>query len=267
MKLLSGVTMFGSAIFVPVMVLGFLAIQAPTGIFYSPDIHFLIHGMIFLSAVLFVYFSLQGFRQTGSLRLLIISAGILLSALLLLVHSLSRFWDGGRSGWYVWLGIVSAAFFLFLAVGLEERLVEARHRRWFLFGFFCFITLALFFSFILIERAMSSNILVEATLNRWTPLGRFLQITSNVLLATASIRYLHGAFIIRSEISLLFATGIVLLTMSTLTLGQSYDEFDISFWIAHVWALFGYVVFGLGVYAASRSFQHGGIYAEITTEK
>lgn len=257
MRLSDAVNLFGAAIFVPVLVLGLLSIVSPYGVAYYPVLHMIIILVIMASGLLFAWYSVQGFRSTGSIRLLLLAIGLAWSAIFFIGHILFEFGAEGRAEWYDRIAVFIAAIFIFLAAGFMERWIDRVHRMHIIWLAVLLTVAGIGMSVILIESALGQHIMVQATLERWTPLGRFLQIVSVVLLTTASIRYLHGAFIIRSEISLLFATGVVLLAMSELTFAQVAGSYDIAFWASHLWKALGFLSFLFGVIVASRALHTG----------
>lgn len=253
MKIKNGVTLFSSAIFLPVLALGFLALAAPTGIYHAPLLHSALQLFGLFFSLGFIYLSYRAIKVTGSQRLISLSIGLLWSGFLFLAHAIAD--EKGAlvySEWFHYLAIFISALFFFLAVNLKEHTIKPSYRRAaYLFAVFS-VLVGVILNILVVRIAVNQEIFVFASLSNWTPLGRFLQMVSEILLVAASIRYLHDAFRIKSEISLLFAVGIFLFAFSEITLAQGRVEHDLFFWIAHVWRLVGYFAFFWGLLIAGR---------------
>lgn len=255
MKVTTGVNIFGTAFFLPILVLGLIEIAAVRGTFDAPIVHLVGVLMITVASIVFWYYAGHAFRITGSFRLLIIALGLLFGGLLLLTHAIFSM-DSfeypaffGRSEWYLRLAFLTMSLSLLMAVGFAERTVATRDRRRTILAIsFLFLVLLVIAAFV-VEGALVSGISVAATTGRWTPLGRFLQVASIMFFTVAALRYLHGAFMIRSEIALAFATGSVLFVIGELTYALGSRPYDAFFWASHLWYIMGFLAFVWGSYA------------------
>ncbi|KKR04998.1 MAG: hypothetical protein UT32_C0024G0008 [Parcubacteria group bacterium GW2011_GWC2_39_14] len=267
MKVTNGINIFAASIFLPILLLGVFNISGINGIFYSPVSYAVISLVIFLLGVAILYYSIRGFLADGSLRLLLIGIGIFIGAVFIFIHTFfpdARFGFAYEDGdfnthfsWFLSLATLMMSVFLFLTVGLKERSVVIKRRLGILVINTLIVLVVLICSWFVVSTATEMGIVVSATAVRWTPLGRFLQAGTIMLLAVSAIRYLHGAFLIRSEVALAFATGIVLLVMSELTFAGVQVLFDPFFWAAHIWLLMSMLSFLWGSYVSQKTHVHG----------
>lgn len=266
MKVTNGISIFGAAIFVPILALGLLQVWSVQGIFVSPTIHLVVSLMIAVSSVIVWQYGERGFQVSGSSRIIAIAFGLLFAGLLRFVAAL--FFDGGfgipidpaRAEWYVRIASMALSLSLLLAVGFHEQNVpQAQRRRVMGASTFLFLVL-LGIALMLTEGALSQDVSVAASVGRWTPLGRFLQIASIMFFTVTGLRYLYGAFLIRSEVALAFATGAVLFVMSELTSALSQEGYDAFFWAAQLWLVMGFLAFVWGG-QASRTTHHEEAFA------
>lgn len=259
MKGTSGITIFASSIFVPVLILGMLHVGAVQGVFASLTVHSIAIVLIVLSGLAAWAVAMRGFLGTGSTRLMLIGTGFLAGTLLLALHGFfvaimnqDSGIGGARAEWYLRLGMLIVGVFLFLTIGFAERTVRSSRRKLFSIILSLFAVALAVVGWWLGGAATREHIVVAASAGLWTPLGRFIQIASILLLVLAAIRYLHGAFLIRSEPALAFATGIVLLAMSELTYAAVQISYDSFFWMAHLWIIMGFLSFLWGSMAAGQ---------------
>jgi hypothetical protein len=240
MKATNGVTIFGSAIFLPIFVLGILNIVAVGGVLVSPTLHTIAMLLIGICGVLASSYAFRGFREHGSRRLLLVGMGLLVGTILMVGHMFLGEGQLGtlaasRAEWHFRLGTLVLALFLFLAAGFHEKQIEASRRKSIGTGMAVLVLVLIAGGWLLMGSAVENNILVAATVGRWTPLGRFMQLASIMFLTVAAIRYLHGAFLIRSEAALAVATGTVLVVMAEFSYATIRQPLDSFFWAAHLW--------------------------------
>ncbi|MDO8435460.1 MAG: hypothetical protein Q7S89_02150 [bacterium] len=264
MKVKSGITIFGGAIFVPVLFLGFLQIGSDHGVFRSLPIHLILSLVMVVSSVIFWHYAVRGFAVSGSFRTLVIALGLLYAGVGFLSHGLLSTFEVyevnvGRSGWYEHLAGLVLAIVLLLAVGFSERFVKQGKRRSTIAAAAFLLTTAIVTSIIFVNTALQLGITVGSTVGQWTPLGRFMHVATIMFFTVAAIRYLYGAFLIRSEIALAFGTGIVLFAMAELTSGISVQEYDPAFWVAHLWYATGFLAFIWGGYASNDGHHEGDL--------
>lgn len=270
MRAVNGVSMFGAAIFIPVLVLGLLQIVGARGVAMPAIVHLVLTLVIVVAGVRFWRDAVHVFAVTGSIRTFVIAFGLLFGAVLMFGHALFSEWgilagNADRAEWYARLGTFVVALALLVGVAVTERAVPLRERRpsaW--TGGVIFLVL-LGLAMALVEGARMVDVSVWAIQGRWTPLGRFLQITSIVALTVAAIRYLHGAFLIRSEVALAFATGTVLLTMAELTGALAVTPTDAPSLVAHLWTAMGYLAFVWGGFASRVGHHEGEVSADLGT--
>lgn len=260
MRATSGVNVFALAIFIPLLMLGLIGIGSMRGTLELPTLHLVLMSMVMVSGLVFWSYAVQSFRIAGGLRMFIIAFGLFFAALLFLGHSL--FGDAfgiqslERAEWYNRIAVLALSLVLLLAVGFSERKIKVAERRGVLIAGAVLLLISLVIAFWMIEEALIAQVSVAAGFGRWTPLGRFLQAASILFFTVAAIRYLYGAFLIRSEVALAFATGAVLFMMGEISfaLAQPHDAF---FWVSHLWYVFGYLAFVWGGYAARVTHQEG----------
>lgn len=261
MKITSGITVFASSMFLPVLVLGVLSVGTVQGVYQSSSAHAIAQILVLLAGIAAWAVAMHGFTTTGSVRLLLIGSGFFGGSLLLALHGLLTTSVNGHAGgfedaqaeWYSRLGMLLIGVFLFLTIGFAERNVKTSHRRLYAILMSAVVLLLVGGGWWLGELAPHANIVVAASAGLWTPLGRFLQIASILLLVLAAIRYLHGAFLVRSEPALAFATGIVMLAMSELTYASAQVSYDSFYWMAHLWLVIGFFSFLWGSVAAQQA--------------
>lgn len=257
MKVTNGINVFGAAIFIPVLILGVLELFAEGGRpIEVPNLHLVTELTVFFAGIFFWYYAVRGFKIVGSFRMLVVAFGLLFAALLFFGHGLfeTQVADGGllfeRAEWYKRLAALALALVLLIAVGFGEREVALRERRRTLAAMAVLFTVGIVVAIIVIESALASDVSVAATLARWTPLGRFLHVATIMFFTVGAIRYLYGAFLIRSEVALAFATGTVLFLMGEISYALSQARYDPYFWLSHLWFAMGYLGFVWGGYAA-----------------
>lgn len=260
MRVANGITIFASSMFVPVLILAVLNVTATQGVFISPITHAIGTLIIFLVGLASWYTAGRGFLRTGSMRLLLIGTGLFVGAVLFFIHGFISLVGVSSVGgledacgeWANRFGALFLSIFLFITIGFSERTLVISRRK---------ISVALFVVLAIILIAGSSwlghlaadfGICVSASVGQWTPLGRFLQIASIMLLVVSAVRYLHGAFMIRSETALAFSTGIVFLAMSELTNAGVHVSYDAFFWTAHIWLLAGFLSLLWGTVVAQQ---------------
>lgn len=258
MRLISGVTILGFTTIIPVAVLSILGILAPTNVFASPILHSILEGSLAVFGILFVFYAYHGYKASGSLRLLLIAGGLLFASFFSIGHSLFQYtpieWQ--RAFWYGRAAQFFAAFILFLAGTLEERIISNIKRGETLVLTAVFITAGFGFLIWAIEYATRANLITAVT--QADPTARFLQLASVVLLAASFIRFLHGAFIIRSNTTLMFSIGIFLLVMADLTFAITTSLYDGAFWMSHVWKVLAYLSFLSGILQAVQTAKMTG---------
>ena len=264
MKVKSGITIFGGAIFVPVLILGFLQIGSAYGVFRSSPIHLILSLVMVVSSVIFWHYAVQGFAVTGSFRTLVIALGLLYAGVGFLSHGLLSSFEvyavnADRAQWYTHLASIVLATVLLLAVGFAERFVKEKKRRSTIAAAAFLLIVAIITSIVFVNAGLGLGITVGSTVGLWAPLGRFIHIATIMFFTVAAIRYLYGAFLIRSEIALAFGTGIVLFAMAELTAGASIQEYDPAFWVAHLWYATGFLAFIWGGYASNESHREADL--------
>ncbi len=253
MRITSGVLTLGFANVIPVIVLVYLGIINVGGVVVSPLTHSILGALTAAMGLLFAWYAYRGVQASGSLRLLIIGTGVLLASLLELGHSLAAYtyveWQ--QAFWYGRLSHLVVAVTFFLAGGLDERIYQAGRRAG------AVIVTTLIALFLLALFALSTEVVLSRRLlesiTQSEPVMRFLQLAAIILLSAAFIRFLYGAFVVRSEIALLFAVSIFLFTMSELTFAGIVRLYDLQFWVAHLWTFLGYFTFLVGILVASRT--------------
>gem|GEM_PF-4122427 len=261
----SGITVFSTAIFIPILVLGLLQIFGVRGSFVSPAVHLVFLLMVMISGLFFWGFTARGFRITGSFRTLLIALGLTFAGffyfgygLFFNEYSSHLGFSDGRAEWYLRYAGVILSLTLLIAVGFSERIVKLAARRRILALTTALFVALLILSIFIIESAVGADIHVAATAGRWTPLGRFLQISTIMFFTVAAIRYLYGAFLIRSEIALACATGAVFFVMSELTYALTQEPYDVFFWASRLWLVMGYFAFVWGGYASQITHHEEG---------
>ncbi|MBI4133384.1 hypothetical protein HY478_02100 [Candidatus Uhrbacteria bacterium] len=250
MRLTTGILTLGFTNVIPIIVLVYLGIISPDGTVPSPLAHSIVEALVAAMGILFAIYAFRSFRATGSLRLLIIALGLLIAGLLAVGHGVFQYtaveWQ--RAFWYGRLAQLFIAVTLFLAGGIDERLVEKGNRASVLVVT-VLLSLFLFVAFVFgAEMGLKYNLVTSVM--QTDPAARFLQLASVILLATTFVRFLYGAFVIRSEIALLFSVGIFLLVMHDLTFASIMKLYDTHFWIAHVWKMLAYFAFLSGILVA-----------------